>query len=385
MQQVILRGEAVSNSMRFLSVVWYKVLPPKYGGQKGIALFNKYLSKQAGVVCLCSESNEPDGNEHYKIIPSLPLSKTQIINPSCWLRVLRTVNKEKCSHIILEHPYYGIAGVLAKKLKNVKLIVHSHNIEYLRFQKQNKWWWRLLFSLERRTHRNADLSLFKTESDQRIAIEKFKLEINKTLVLSYSVERPNITLSKANAHSVLCKRYGLSEETKLLLFAGTLDYEPNAKAVELLVEKILPLLSIELSQPFKIIICGRNEFGTFQYLKQLKHEHFIYAGEVEDIESYFTGADVFINPVLQTNGIQTKIIDALSYDCNVVCFEKALEGIPTDLVSNKIFIAENNDYNQFVQKIRTAINTEAHVPPDFFERFSWGNAMADFLRKLSTT
>lgn len=41
---------------KILSIVWYKVLPPVFGGQKGIAGFNKHLAKHHPLVCLCSST-----------------------------------------------------------------------------------------------------------------------------------------------------------------------------------------------------------------------------------------------------------------------------------------------------------------------------------------
>ena len=42
-----------------LSIVTYKILPPKLGGQKGIALFNEYFSKEAILFCFTIRDNLP--------------------------------------------------------------------------------------------------------------------------------------------------------------------------------------------------------------------------------------------------------------------------------------------------------------------------------------
>ncbi|MEO8852457.1 MAG: hypothetical protein ABI359_01675, partial [Ginsengibacter sp.] len=42
-----------------LSIVTYKIFPAKLGGQKGIALFNEYFSKQETLFCFTIQDNDP--------------------------------------------------------------------------------------------------------------------------------------------------------------------------------------------------------------------------------------------------------------------------------------------------------------------------------------
>src|SRR5439155_18936160 len=100
---------------KILSIAWYKVLPPKYGGQKGIILFTKYLAELHEVVFLCSKNNEATEKMPFEIRTELPISKSQFLNPFCWRKITRIANEIHPSHIILEHPYHGIGGWLARK------------------------------------------------------------------------------------------------------------------------------------------------------------------------------------------------------------------------------------------------------------------------------
>ena len=44
-----------------LSIVTYKIFPPKLGGQKGIALFNQYFSEEVNLFCFTIRDNNPAG------------------------------------------------------------------------------------------------------------------------------------------------------------------------------------------------------------------------------------------------------------------------------------------------------------------------------------
>ena len=110
--------------IRVLSIAWYKILPAKYGGQKGIALFNQELAKHFPLVCLCSENNEPSNQLHYKVIPALPVNKGQFLSPATWKRVEQIANSENATHIILEHPYHGPAAFKARRKTDGMACLH---------------------------------------------------------------------------------------------------------------------------------------------------------------------------------------------------------------------------------------------------------------------
>jgi glycosyltransferase involved in cell wall biosynthesis len=350
---------------KILSVVWYKVLPAKYGGQKGIALFNKYLAREVELVCLCSKNNEQTSEVNYKLIPELPVSKTQFLNPFCWYRIISTVKKEKITHVVLEHPYHGIAGWLAKRFHGVKLIVHSHNIEAKRFKETGNRWWRLLAVYEKWVHRQANLNLFKTDDELDYAVTHFDLDKEKCLLTPYGIDPEEKRPDRHAARNIICQRHGILSEEKILLFAGTLDYKPNATAVENIYKEIAPRL-VAVDFQGKIIICGRNKLPSFQYLNHLSHPMVINGGEVEDIENYFAAADVFINPVLSGGGVQTKVIDALSYGCNVVAFKNM-----QNTYGQFLFSANCLDWNDFLKQIENSHAEGLKPSVHLDEEYNW--------------
>ncbi|HEX7905086.1 MAG TPA: glycosyltransferase [Chitinophagaceae bacterium] len=366
--------------MKIISIVWYKVLPPKFGGQKGIACFNNELAKHHPLVCLCAANNEPADDLLYKVRTELPVSKWQFILPSCWKKITNVISQEKATHIILEHPYHGLAAIRARKATGAKLIVHSHNIEAERFREMGKWWWQLLYLYEKWVHRKADLSLFKTETDMSWAIQRFKLQHTACMVIPYGVTRP---VKIKEAGSMIRQRHDIAATDKILLFAATLDYKPNAIAVEHLFNQIAPEISRQ-HLSYRIIICGRNNHPSFQYLKKLSHPAVILAGEVEDIENYFSAANVFINPVESGGGMQTKNIDALSYELNVICFDYMLAGIEISLVNSKVFPIAKNDWKGFVATIHTACLYSQVLPEGFFHHYSFTRQTEKLAARLNS-
>ncbi|MEO5564894.1 MAG: glycosyltransferase [Chitinophagaceae bacterium] len=366
-----------------LSVVWYKILPAQFGGQKGIANFNQSLGRKYPLVCLCSKDNEPPGGLTYKVLAELPSTKRQFFDPICLRKIKSAAKKENATHIILEHPYHGIAAIKASRVTGAKLIVHSHNIESERYKQLGKWWWRILYRYEKWVHRHADLNLFKTENEMNYAITHFKLDPGKCMVIPYGIDVTGKT-GKSNARLLINERHSISPNSKILLFAGTLDYEPNAKAVENIYKEIAPRLTTT-GLDFKIIICGRNRFPAFQYLKKLAHPAVILAGETDDIEPYFLASDVFINPVQTGGGIQTKNIDALGHNLNVVCFNNMLSGIDAGLTAGKIFPSPQNDWTGFIDTINKALQAApVAISPAFFTHYSFDTQAEKLAARLNS-
>ncbi len=339
----------------------------------------EHLAKHAPLTCLCSRNNQPSPAS-FAIDNSLPVSKTQFLQPLCWLKILRKAKRLRTTHLVLEFPYYGIAGFLCHLILPVKWIIHSHNIESIRFRLLNKRWWRLLYLFEKWTLRKADAVLFKTEKDRRYAIQHFGLNAKKTFVVPYGV-LPQPVVDKRAARVLICERHKIPISTNLLLFAGTLDYAPNAEALTNLVQQVLPRLN-QTVLTYKVLVCGRIERSSFAYLRSLQGEKLLYAGAVDDMETYFAAADVFVNPVATGGGVQTKSIDALNHHLNVVCFQQMTEGIHG--ANGKLFTAPDKNWNAFADAIVHALQNPQPTPPDFFSHHDWNNIAAKAFQFLQT-
>lgn len=364
----------MNQQVNVLSLVSYKFLPPDMGGQKGIAFFNRYLSKEINLLCVTVQENDKTEAEGYPVKKILSNSKLRYINPFYFFTLHHLIKDKSITHLIIEHPYYGWLGILLKWFINVKLIVHSHNIEALRFKTINKWWWGILWHYEKFTHRNADLNFFIHDNDRNYAIENFKLSPGKCVTITYGFEHSSIpgTGEKNNARKLICNQHGIPETEKILLFNGTLGYKPNLDGLDNILEKINPVLLADKDFSYKIIICGNKLPVEYKGLIDYKEKNIIYAGFVDDINMYFKGADIFINPVVDGGGIKTKLVEALGYDLSVITTQSGATGFPAEVTGDKMKIIADNDWEAFANQI-VLLNTSAIIPQEFFDHFYWGN------------
>ncbi|MGG9972421.1 glycosyltransferase family 4 protein [Ferruginibacter sp. SUN002] len=369
-----------------LSIVSYQFLPPKMGGQKGIALFNAALSKYVTLTCLTTKSNDPELEPGYEIENILSTSFTRYFNPFIFFTARKVIRKKKITHLIIEHPYYGWLGILLKWFCKVKLIVHSHNIEALRFKSMNKWWWGILWNYEKVTYKAANICFFITDEDRTFAINKLGIASDKctTITYGFDLNSPPSINERKEARVLLESEYNILPDEKILFFNGTLDYQPNLDAVMAIIEKINPLLQQDQSFKYKIIICGKNLPAHLDSLYAYNDQNIFYAGFVDDITLYFKGADVFINPVIDGGGIKTKLVEALGYDLSVVSTTSGAIGVPATITNNKLKIVADSDWINFANEIISIKNTGT-IPPTFFEHFYWGNIAikaADCIKKI---
>ena len=362
--------------MKVLSLVPYKIFPATFGGQRAIALFNKYLARETDLVCVTVRSNLPRYAAGYRVHNILSDAVFRYANPFYFFTLRRIIRRQQITHLIIEHPYFGWLGMLLKTFTGVRLVVRSHNIESLRWKSLKKWWWKILWWYERTVHRAADYSFFITGHDRHYAQQHFGLQPFRCLTVVYGTETSQAPppSEKTQCRKLLQERHRIEPHETILLFNGALDYKPNLSAVQAIVHQINPLLLKE-TFPYKIIICGKGLPAGLQELKEFVHQHVIYAGFVDDIETYFKGADVFLNPVIEGGGIKTKLIEALSYNMNAVSSTSGAFGVDAELTNGKLTVVADRDWQAFAKAVQQSAGRKEIIPPAFFESFYWENCV----------
>ena len=96
---------------------------------------------------------------------------------------------------------------------------------------------------------------------------------------------------------------------------------------------------------------------------------------MDDINLYFRGADVFINPVTEGGGIKTKLVEALGHNLNAVSTENGAIGVNAALCNGKLLVSGNEDWEKFAANVVTAAKIKAGIPPEYFHHFYWGYSM----------
>jgi glycosyltransferase involved in cell wall biosynthesis len=266
----------------------------------------------------------------------------------------------------------------------VHLIVHAHNIEATRFREIGKWWWSLLWMLEKYTFRAADLILFKTPEDLEFARDRFGIKAHQCMIVPYGLTRDAIppVAERQAAAAAIRQQYDIAPDEKIILFSGTLDYAPNANALALIVDTLIPMLVSMTDRPFRVIACGRILDPSYHGLLELNHHHYTYAGLVDKLQPYLLAADVFINPVSEGGGIKVKTMEALSYNLPVVSTTHSARGINTALTGEKLRVAQDGDWENFCRLILESWDDRTDTPAGFFQEYHWSGIVRPLAEKL---
>lgn len=366
-----------TSEIKVLTLISYKFLPAKLGGQKNIALFFKFFSQLIHITCVSVKENDITCVKEYEVLNIIEDGQFRYANPIYFFKLKKIIKEKKITHLMVEHPYYGWLGILLKMFCGVKLVMRSQNIEAERFKSIGKWWWGILWHYERITHRFADYNFFIQQDDEKYGIEKYKLAPEKCFIITYGFELtgPPTAAERIAAKETISSLYNIAADEKIILFNGSLNYKPNTDALDTILTKINPLLLASNNFKYKIIICGSNLAASYNSLKEYADKNIIYAGFVDDITLLYKGAGMLINPVMDGGGIKTKLVEALGHNMNVVTTTSGAIGVPLSITGEKMKIIADDNWSNFVSEVISS-NTTSVIPEAFFNHFYWGKIAA---------
>jgi glycosyltransferase involved in cell wall biosynthesis len=365
------KGAKKLKMKKVLAIAPYPFLPYFSGGQKFIAKFFEWLSRETELDVISVAENDTTLAPTYKIIPLLKKSFSRYYDRSLVHTITELVQKEKFDAIIWEHPYYAWLAKRIKKRTGIKTIIHTHNIEYQRFKSLGKWWWPVLKAYEKKCLQKADAILFITPEDRDFAVKHWNIEKQKTLVVPYGIDIGSYPADKAESKLIICRQHQIPPEEKILLFNGILNYKPNLDALKIILDEINPYLLKEQFFRYKIIICGKGLPEELNSLKDYADKNIIYAGFVDNIETYFKAADVFLNPVQSGGGIKTKMVEAIAYGTTVISTETGAAGMDRMAAGDKLIIIPHDNWKKFGEAIIHHAPIISPTAGEFYKLYAW--------------
>lgn len=360
------------SKIRIVSIMPYTVLPARLGGEKGIAVFNEYVGKEIFITGISTKATDVSFAKNYSVLAILSNKRIRYINVFLYFTVRKILIQKKATHLLIEHPYYGWLAWLLKKTMKITWVVHSHNIEFERSRSIGRWWWKALKWYEQWVYKKSDINFFISEQDRKNAIDNLGSNAEKSFAITYGVEIDGVPADRETCKKKVRELHKIDTTDKILLFNGALYLHSNYNAVQVILEKINPVL-LHQDMPYKIIICGRGLPASFNDLKEYENKNIIYAGFVPDISLYFKAADVFLNAVLTGGGVKTKAIEAIAYNCSVVSTQSGALGLPEEVCGTKLKIAADNDWELFSKYVIEALRQNATTPGAFYNYYYWGN------------
>jgi glycosyltransferase involved in cell wall biosynthesis len=322
--------------------------PPREGGP--IAMFNLIdgltsAGHKAKVLAVNTNKYTVDLNEIPKEIKSktgielvyidlsvklLPALRNMILNKSYHVERFKSTDfEQKLIEILQENEFDIVQFELVymspyietiRKYSKAKIVLRAHNIEHLIWQRIaegtkniiKKFYVNLLVN----TLQNYELSILD-KYDGIIPItspdaEFFKAHSSKpVLPVSFGINFEKFKISN-------------SQEIENAVFhIGAMNWMPNNEGIKWFLKEVLPLLNKHLPD-IKIYLAGRE---MPYWLKNLKIENVVVAGEVPDALEFISSKSISIAPLLSGSGIRVKIIESMAMGKAVVSTSIGAEGI----------------------------------------------------------
>jgi len=114
---------------------------------------------------------------------------------------------------------------------------------------------------------------------------------------------------------------------RVLLFVGSMSYEPNEDAAVFFAKRVLPLVRRELPDA-KFFIVGRAPTQTVSDLHDGRSV--FVSGEVQNLKDYFCGASAVVAPIRFGGGTRIKILEAMAYHKPVISTCVGAEGLEVE-------------------------------------------------------
>lgn len=335
---------------KLVGIIPYPVFPANMGGQRAIVLLYNALVKQVNISAISIQSNQ--SNSEFEVAAILSNHPLRYISVISLYRILQYAKQQQASHLIFEHPYFAWIIWIIKKFTSYKVIIHSHNIESLRFKSVGKFWWKGLWYYERWAHRCADTSWFITAQDLQYAIQAYQLDSTKCFFIPYGTTQTHLPepIEIQKAKQYICTTHHIDQTTPVYLFNGALQYKPNYDAVQVIATHIIPALRAKKHQ-FHVLICGKGLPEHIQKLFEPISEYITYTGFVADIDIYFKGCDMFLNPVIEGGGVKTKLVEALGFGKVVISSQNGAFGVDPSHCEGRLQIVPDADWVAFADKI----------------------------------
>ncbi|MBK9464483.1 MAG: glycosyltransferase family 4 protein [Chitinophagaceae bacterium] len=358
---------------KVLAIAPYPYLPFFSGGQKFIAQFFEHLGTAIDLTVISVAENDFSLAKSYKTIPLLKKSFSRYVDRSLISKIVTLTKQESFDTIICEHPYFAWLAFAVRKQTGVKVIIHTHNIEYQRFRSTGKWWWPVLKQYEKSSFEKADGLFFISSEDRDFAIQEWKIPSEKCIDLPFGVEIKSSPEDRSTAKQFIAQKHGISIDEKILLFNGLLNYKPNIDAVRTILDKINPLLLAQSSFNYKIIICGKGLPEKMNLLKDYADKNIMFAGFAESIEPYIKAADIFLNPVQSGGGVKTKVVEAIAYGTTVISTATGAAGIVKKVCGAKLVTVADNDWEEFAKEVIINAASSIPTPQEYYNYYFYGN------------
>lgn len=292
----------------------------------------------------------------------------QLFNPLFLFRLWLLVRRERIDLILVSHLWSGIHGLCLRLLTGRRLLVETHNVEYMRLRRMGHRAWPLVWLAEFVIYRGADEIFSVSETDRRYLMGRLRVPGERIRVVPNGADVHGIMARQVNEMSVK-RRLALGPDERFALFFGSLGHTPNAQAATIILDELEPRLR-EADIDAVIVIAGPGQ-AAYLASRSAPPPQVRFAGFVEDIVALVKSAHVVLVPLVSGSGTRFKIIEAVACGRPVISTTVGAEGLDRQALGE--FLTIRDEWDGFASAVEEILAKAWNrpVPAPFIARYDW--------------
>lgn len=236
-------------------------------------------------------------------------------------RAVRNVLGDHPDVIVFDFPH---SAVLAPKCINIPSVLFTHNVEAEIFERHWKlarsplmkliWGsqYRKMRRYEKRVLSDFDTVVAVSERDCNFFGSQWQIDHCRTIPTGVDTRFFG---------------YRLPDNSRQVVFCGSMDWMANIDGIEYFYEKVWPLIRTQVPDA-RMKIVGRKPPRTLVDRICNKSSEWEFTGFVDDVRDHIRGAAVFIIPLRVGGGTRIKAFEAMAMGSPVVSTSIGIEGLP---------------------------------------------------------
>lgn len=275
----------------------------------------------------------------------------RLCHPKYFLAVYRELSATDYDVVFIENVFATLYGLLALALSSSTTVFSDHNVSYRVELELGHYGQALVFyAFERCLVAWADLVVTVSERDRQALSTWTRGDI---VVVTNGFDRDTYRPTGPATQF----------EHPVVLFFGTMWYEPNVGAVRAIAERIAPAVAdCEPAAEFHVVGPGCERIEAL--VSTTSNVRVV--GYVDDLASYIRGADVVIVPLKDGGGTRLKIIESLACGTPVISTELGAVGWPDSWTNLHV-----TSLDRFPAAISDRLETPDSPVPTDVKHHSW--------------
>ncbi len=263
------------------------------------------------------------------------------------LLLKKYLKEQQPTIVIFESIYLANYFSLIKKYSSAKIIIRSHNVEFLIWERlatnESSLFKRLYFKKLAKDLKKAELQILnKIDGIAFISREDEKI-LKESGVKTYSTTIP-ISITPAQELS----NYAINS----FFYIGSMNWMPNIEAANHLINYIFP--EIRKSIPDAVLyIAGSSMPESIVSNIETGIE---VVGYVDSISNFMTTKGILLAPIKSGSGVKIKIIEAMNFGTPILTTPLGIEGIEGE--NGRDFIVAKTDTNFIKSAIELSYSIE---------------------------